>query len=313
MGGARARARARARLFRSTCGVVKMKPGTGPGTGTGGRGREIPVFDTPREMDVSEARKLYLRELPTIDGIVRAACRRRGAGMDEEDFASLVKLKLIEDDYAILRKFRGGSSFRTYLTIVIQRFLLDQRVREWGRWRPSAEAKRLGGAAVSLERLLHRDGLTLDEACDVLARRSPRAPRALLEALAGRLPVRRPRPVHAGEPRETDLTLDASAVERPALQRDRERIADRAARLLEEAIASLDAEDRLLLRLRFQEDLSVVDVARSLGTPRRQVHKRIRRLLDALRQALEASGLDRGTAWDLVEHGAESLALEGAL
>ncbi len=268
-------------------------------------------------MDVREARQLYLRELPTIDGIVRIACRRRGAGMDEEDFASLVKLKLIEEDYAVIRKFSGRSSFRTYLTIVIQRFLLDQRVREWGRWRPSAEARRLGGPAVALERLLHRDGLTFEEACAVFARRSPRTPRALLETLVGRLPVRRQRPVHSGAPKEGDLTLDASVVERPALQADRERIADRTARMLEEAIAGLDAEDRLLLRLRFQEDLTVVSVARSVGAPRRQVHKRIRRLLDELRAALESRGLDRGTAWDLVEHGAENLALapigEGAL
>ncbi|HEY0591212.1 MAG TPA: sigma factor-like helix-turn-helix DNA-binding protein, partial [Thermoanaerobaculia bacterium] len=100
-------------------------------------------------------------------------------------------------------------------------------------------------------------------------------------------------------------------------QRDRERVADRAARLLEEAIAGLDAEDRLLLRLRFQEDLTIVGVAQSVGAPRRQVHKRIRRLLDTLRASLEARGLDRRTAWDLVEHGAENLALapigEGAV
>jgi RNA polymerase sigma factor (sigma-70 family) len=260
-------------------------------------------------MNVSEARQLYLRELPTIDGIVRTACRRRGAGMDEEDFASVVKLRLIENDYAVIRKFGGRSSFRTYLTIVVQRFLLDQRVREWGRWRPSAEARRLGSVAVSLERLLHRDGLTFDEACAVLARRAPRTPRPLLETLVCSLPVRRQRPVQSGEPKESDLTLDASAVERPAFQRDRERIADQAARLLDETIASLDAEDRLILKLRFQEELPMVEVARSLGAPRRVVHKRVRRLLDSLRAELEASGLDRGTVWDLIEHGAENLAL----
>ncbi|HEY0591429.1 MAG TPA: hypothetical protein VGF40_06660, partial [Thermoanaerobaculia bacterium] len=59
------------------------KPATGGGVGKS-------LFPTLLQcMNVSEARQLYLRELPTIDGIVRAACRRRGAGMDEEDFASL--------------------------------------------------------------------------------------------------------------------------------------------------------------------------------------------------------------------------------
>lgn len=268
-------------------------------------------------MDVTEARQLYLRELHTIDGIVRRACRGNGAGMDDEDVASLVKLKLIEDDYAVIRKFAGRSSFRTYLTVVVQRVLLDQRVRERGKWRPSAEARRLGTCAVALERLLHRDGLSFEEACAVFARTSPRTPRALLETLIGRLPVRRLRPLAWGEPKESDLTLDGSAVERGALQRDRERIAAEAARWLEEAISGLPAEDRLLLRLRFQEERSVVSVARSVGETRRHVHRRIRRLLDGLRGALEERGLDRRTAWDLVEHGAESFALapigDGAL
>jgi RNA polymerase sigma factor (sigma-70 family) len=260
-------------------------------------------------MNVAQARQLYLRELPTVDGIVRTACRRRGAGMDEEDFASIVKLKLIEDDYAVIRKFSGRSSFRTYLTIVIQRFLLDQRVREWGRWRPSTEAKRLGGLAVTLERLLHRDGLTFEEACVLMAASAERPSRSALETLAGQLPSRRYRLVHAREPKEHDATLDASAVERPAFQRDRERIADRAVRVLEEAISRLEAEERLILRLRYQEELTTVEVARNLGTTRRQLQKRIRHLLDALRGALEARGLDRGTAWDLIEHGAENLEL----
>lgn len=272
-------------------------------------GRKSPCRDTPHFMNVSEARRLYLRELPTIEAIVRFACRRRGAGMDEEDFASIVKLKLIEDDYAVIRKFGGRSSFRTYLTIVIQRFLLDQRVREWGRWRPSAEAKRLGGLAITLERLLHRDGLTFEEACVVLEARTPQPSRSALEILAVRLPEPRRRPMHSGEPKEGDATLDASVVERPVFQRDREEIADHAIRVLEDAISRLEAEERLILRLRYQEELTTVEVARSLGTTRKHLQRRIRRLLDVLRDALEARGLDRGTAWDLVEHGAENLEL----
>ncbi|MGH8186413.1 MAG: hypothetical protein ACREUC_07605, partial [Steroidobacteraceae bacterium] len=73
-------------------------------------------------------------------------------------------LKLIEHDYAVLRRFEGASSLRTYLTVVLHRVLLDQRNREWGRWRPSAAAYRNGPLAVRLERLVTRDGLTPAEA-----------------------------------------------------------------------------------------------------------------------------------------------------
>jgi len=45
---------------------------------------------------------------------------------------------------ALLAKFEGRSSLRTFLTVVIQRLFLDHRISAWGKWRPSAEARRGG-------------------------------------------------------------------------------------------------------------------------------------------------------------------------
>jgi DNA-directed RNA polymerase specialized sigma24 family protein len=77
-------------------------------------------------------------------------------GSEADDFGSHVKLKLIEHDYAILKKFEGRSNLRTYLTVVIHRLFLDYRIKAWGKWRPSAAAKRCGGVAILLERLTRR-------------------------------------------------------------------------------------------------------------------------------------------------------------
>ena len=57
---------------------------------------------------------------------------------------------------------------RTYLTVVIHRLFLDYRIRLWGKWRPSAEAKRLGAVAIALERLIVRDGWSFEQAVEVL-------------------------------------------------------------------------------------------------------------------------------------------------
>ena len=54
-------------------------------------------------------------------------------------------LKLIEDDYRRLRRFEGRSSFATYLATVVQRLFLDFVIGKTGRWRPSVQARRLGG------------------------------------------------------------------------------------------------------------------------------------------------------------------------
>src|SRR6187401_3305105 len=60
--------------------------------------------------------QMFLTHLPAIDGIARAAARRRRLTTDEaEEFRSIVRLRLIENDYAVIREFRGSSSFRTFL------------------------------------------------------------------------------------------------------------------------------------------------------------------------------------------------------
>ena len=69
--------------------------------------------------------RLLLENLPLIDLIVRTTGRRRHLSAEQEDFAGFVRLRMVEDDYAILRKFQNRSSLRTYLIAVIERLSLD--------------------------------------------------------------------------------------------------------------------------------------------------------------------------------------------
>jgi hypothetical protein len=102
-------------------------------------------FDPCDPLDtVLAAERRFLDELPTIDRATRFVCRRAGLeGADAEDFASFVKLKLIENDYAVIRKFQDRCSFGAYAGVVIQRLLLDHRVAIWGKWHASTEARRM--------------------------------------------------------------------------------------------------------------------------------------------------------------------------
>src|SRR6187551_1624446 len=120
----------------------------------------------PRAMDPSA---LYLEHLDRINRIAEALCTRHGVrGADAEDFTSEVRLRLLQDDYAVLRKYRGASSMPTFLTVVIGNLFRDYRIKRWGKWRPSAEAKRRGEAAVLLETAVYRDGRSFDDACRLL-------------------------------------------------------------------------------------------------------------------------------------------------
>src|SRR5690349_6000638 len=109
---------------------------------------------------------IFASQLDLIERVIRRVCvSRHLSAADADDFASHARLRLIENDYAILGQFQGRSSLATFLTVVVQRLFLDFRTSEWGKWRSSAEAVRSGSVAVLLERLVVRDGYSFDEAC----------------------------------------------------------------------------------------------------------------------------------------------------
>jgi hypothetical protein len=119
-----------------------------------------------------DPRNLFLAELSTIERAIHFACRRGALRREDADeFASYVKLKLIDDDYAVIRKSERRSSFAAFISVVVQRLLLDYRIAEWGKWHASAQARRLGEPAITIEAMIVRDGRTLDEVFPALQRR----------------------------------------------------------------------------------------------------------------------------------------------
>ncbi len=104
--------------------------------------------------------KLLLQHLDIVDRVLKYVARRHHLSAAETDeFASLVHFRLVDRNFAILRKFQGRSHLATYLTTVVERLYLDFCIARWGKWRPSAAARRLGQVAEMLERFLGRDGM----------------------------------------------------------------------------------------------------------------------------------------------------------
>lgn len=252
-------------------------------------------------MHAAEARDLFERELATIDRLIASVCRRYGIeGDDADSFASCVRLKLIEDDYAVLRQFSGRSSLKTYLSVVVSNCYRDYRIRRTGRWRPSALARRSGPAAVMLDCYLHRDGHTLEEAIQrVLSREDTDEDEAELRRIAAQLPAHVPRrfaSLHDAGPLPSEQGADA-------LVRESERAAalGGASEVLESALAELPEEDQVIVRLRFWEGLTVASIARTLGIEQKPLYRRIDRTLRTLRAALEAHGIEEGDVQELIE------------
>jgi len=235
--------------------------------------------------------QLYLGHLKLIDKIAAHAARRHHFSREEtEDFVSIVRLKLLEEKYRIIRQFEGKSTFRTYLTIVIQRQMLDHQNHLWGKWRPSEEAKRLGPAAVRLEMLTVREELTFDEACErLLTNEHVELSREQLLEIAKRLPNRKP-PRRMQDEGELDdrATEEESPDERVLGQERLERLTT-ILKLVDKALSSLAPEDRLIATMRSEFQIS--QIAKSLRLEQKPLYRRIEKILLTLRKQLEQEGV----------------------
>lgn len=242
-----------------------------------------------------ELEGLFLDNLHLIDRIIASLCHRHHLrAEDANDFASWTKLRLIEDDYAVFRKFRGESAVGTYLTVVVAMLMRDYRVRRWGRWRASAVARRMGPLAVRLETLVTRDGFRLDQAAELLRTSGDTSlSDAELGKLLHDLPQRAQlRAVEVGEEPLADVPASAHADDLLLVtESEAERLSTDAA--LSQALEHLAAEDRLVLRMRFWDNMSVADISRGLGLPQKPLYRRIDRALTDLREHLEAAGISQ--------------------
>src|SRR5258707_12335923 len=119
---------------------------------------------------MSEPDKGLLENLAEIEEIIASMGRRKS--MDAatiEEITGHVKLRLVSDDYAIIRAYQGRSSFATYMAAVAAHLLLDYRNHEWGKWHASPEAEGLGAGVGGLERDLPSDCRCLEESFTALA------------------------------------------------------------------------------------------------------------------------------------------------
>jgi RNA polymerase sigma factor (sigma-70 family) len=253
--------------------------------------------------------RFLLDNLPAIEQAVQFIARRHHLSRDEADeLSSSIKLKLIDRDYEVLRRYEGRSSLRTYLTAIAHRHFLDARTSVWGRWRPSARARQIGPEAILLDRLITRDGLTVIEAFEVMrTNHGVRLTSDEVQAMAGELPSRAGRRFLDDE-KLSDL---ASTIPPPdSMLQDAGALAeaDRVEDALAAALGGLEDEDRLVLKLHFHDGHQVSTISRLLGLEQKPLYRRIERLKALLRRELEARGVTREQIVAIVGHPAVALA-----
>ena len=199
----------------------------------------------------------------------------------------------------MIRAYSERAAPRTYLTVVLTNVYRDFRIKQYGKFRPSAEARRLGAPAVLLDTLIHRDGQPREEA---IRRVASRDDVELSESALREIVRRLPRRVRRSKVRLDDLP-PRSAGDDPMGIHERGEQVDRmeeCREALRQAMETLPSEDQTIIRLHVWEGKTLAAVARELGLKQKPLYRRVKRAYRRLRAVLEARGLRGEDVTDLL-------------
>lgn len=206
----------------------------------------------------------------------------RLTGRDAEQLASFLRRRIAESDFAILREYKGGASFLTFLLVVAERLALEHHDGLWARWREEAAAAGNVEIAATLESLVYQQALPFDEALQVAGVVDDPPRRRELEALWARRPWGGVR--HILDLKWQDLSRPSGApFEREPTDLERQ---------LSVILSQLTVEDYLVLYQKFAGRLPVEAIANWLRRPPDEVSRQIDGLLERLRQELAKAGVE---------------------
>ena len=215
---------------------------------------------------------------------------------EQADCFVFVCEKLADKHFRRLRKFRsdGTASFPTWLRAVARNLCLDWARRAHGRTQPFTWTRSLPSPDEQIFRYVYEQGCTVQQAYLRLAVTTPGITEADVEeraaALASRISARERWQLSSRHPQidsldETDVS-GKELFELPDLAPDPEQVViDKQAReAMASAMHKLAPSEQLLLRMRFEQNLTLQEIARLTGLKDAQTaDRKIRSLLDRVR------------------------------
>jgi RNA polymerase sigma factor (sigma-70 family) len=204
---------------------------------------------------------------------------------------------LSDDGFRRLLSFRpdGPARFKTWLIAVVANLCVDWRRKERGRVRPLQCVARLPELDQQVYRCIYVRGMSRAQCMEALAPRFPQLTAATVSEINARLfalltpqqrwqlsartPALKPRGFDA-RPEDDD---PAWQVATPDPGPDDLAVDSQELRQLQDALSQLPSQQRLLLRLRYEQNLTLAQVARLTGQPDPfRANRQIQAALDAL-------------------------------
>lgn len=226
--------------------------------------------------------------LDVYSSLIRSiAYKFQGNNSEADDCYEYICAKLSDDNFRRLQAFdpSGPAQFRTWLTTVVANLCKDWRRSRYGRRRPPRFVQELPEVEQSVFRLLFQQGMTHHECLHVLKARFPeldlediqRINSELYASLSSNQHWQLSLSKHDSLPEDDIELAHESPTSRPDLELQHIQDAQR----LESALARLEPQQRLLLRLRYQQDLTLNEVANLVGFD--DLHKARRAVEKALK------------------------------
>lgn len=231
-----------------------------------------PISEVVELLDVGQAERAWGIFLKNYNATIMQVVRHFENDPDlASDCFIFICEKLCENDFDRLRQFdpRRGVRFRSWLSAVVSNLCIDWQRHLYGRPRPFSVIRSLPELEQAVFHLRYETGLDLRSCFSVLQASFPGIERQDVSDAMGHVHAAlKPRQRwrlsfrqrdHAENPAERIELADGNPG--PELMTE----ARQELESLRIALGSLDSEQRLLLRLRFQEDLSLKEVARLTG------------------------------------------------
>jgi len=279
--------------------------------GSGERGRT--VADTTSSIETAkEPAQQVFKHWALVNTLAQKRFRSEHLVLEAVNF---VLNRLERDDWARVRQYEGRGPIKAYLSRVIQHLLHDFAREKFGRRQQPQWLSRRPAFWKKVYRLLCLERLAIGDVVEIVGGDVPggREHAAVREAAAV---IRRRDPNCGRSPGERD-TVSLDDVSEPAADADEDEASVRRAELMDlvfESLASeqgrisadrrlaerlealktrlvLGPEERLLLRMVFEDGMKVTEAGRMLGLSVHVVHGQMRRLLERIRAAIDHAGL----------------------
>ena len=209
--------------------------------------------------------------------------------------------ELSRNSFHRLRRFQAGgpAKFVTWLRVVVRRLGIDWRRREVGRSRPFESIARLSELDRAVFEAVYQNGLGTDQAWERLLPRYPGLTSKEVNESCDRVQqclTSRQRWLLATRARRLDYLDDIiaededscySQISDPSPDPEALAVETQQRQALARAIAGLTGAERVIVKLRFEHELTLEQIARLTGLPDPQTaDRRLRKILEQLRKAI---------------------------